>query len=129
MKYLFIGILLFSFLMVGIADIDNPVEVSANLTAANIPYYNGVEVLTFSTLLSLLPTKAVMELTVTNAITINASASMLRQPHMLTIFGTNTVTMGSQFSLAGTWTQTGTNHLSLFPTGQTTNWFYGVVTE
>jgi len=100
-----------------------------NLAAANIPYYNGVQTITSAASISLLPTKTMMELTLTNAPTISMNASALRQPHMLTIFGTNTVTMHSQFRLVGTWTQTGTNHLSIFPTGAATNWFYGVTTE
>ena len=108
-------------------DGDN-IQTTLDTTTQAIAYYNGVQVLTFADPLSILPTKSVMELTVTNSTTITMNAAALRQPYMLTIFGTNTVTMGSQFSLAGTWTQAATNYVSIFPVGQSTNWFYGVVT-
>jgi len=90
--------------------------------------YDGVQVITSAAAIALTPTKSFMELTLTNAPTITAAAAMRRTSHMLTIFGTNTVTMGAQFTLVGTWTQAATNYMTLFPSGQSTNWIYGVRT-
>ena len=90
--------------------------------------YDGVQVITSAAAIALTPTKSFMELTLTNAPTITAAAAMRRTSHMLTIFGTNTVTMGAQFTLVGSWTQAATNYMTLFPSGQSTNWIYGVRT-
>jgi len=96
------------------------------------PLYDfvGMQTVTFSTNITWLPTKYTANLTVTNACTLNINTNAVRIPYMLSIYGTNTVTTGAGMRLAGSWTQTGTNHLSIIPDpANTTNWIYATVTE
>jgi len=134
MKYFFIGILLFSFLMVGIADINNPAEVSAdggsltNLTAANIPWYNGYEQIASTASIVLNPTKSMMYCTLTNAATLSMHASAKRDTYTFYVLGTNTLSLNvSHMIIKGTFTQNATNIITILPEPIGTNWVVGVV--
>jgi hypothetical protein len=67
------------------------------------------------------------QLTVTNTVTFDVADAQPLHPFNFIIYGTNTVTMDSNLTLFGTWTQAATNVMSFTPK-ETGKWFYTVAT-
>ena len=67
------------------------------------------------------------QLTVTNTVTFDVADAQPLHPFNFIIYGTNTVTMDSNLTLFGSWTQAATNVLSFTPK-ETGQWFYSVAT-
>ena len=67
------------------------------------------------------------QLTVTNTVTFDVADAQPLHPFNFIIYGTNTVTMDSNLTLFGSWTQAATNVLSFTPK-ETGKWFYTVAT-
>jgi len=99
-----------------------------NLTAANIPQYNGFEEITSEANIVLNPTKNMMYCTLTNAATLSMHASAKRDIYTFYVLGTNTLSLNvSHMIIKGTFTQNATNIITILPEPIGTNWVVGVV--
>ena len=99
-----------------------------NLTAANIPRYNGFEEITSEANIVLNPTKSYLYCTLTNAATLSMSPSAARERYEFWVLGTNTLSLNvSHMIIKGTFTQNATNIITILPEPTGTNWAVGVV--
>ena len=99
-----------------------------NLTASNIPWYNGYEQIASTASIVLNPTKSMMYCTLTNAATLSMHASAKRDTYTFYVLGTNTLSLNvSHMIIKGTFTQNATNIITILPEPIGTNWVVGVV--